>query len=129
MKRHADDCVHCPQCNHHLHTWGEVQQALRKMKAEGVSPTDGGWTVCPACASVIHMRPDGEHVMSTEAQIEAAPLQVKEAIGLQVWMVRTVMEGAKHGILVSFARVQQNPEPVPVDLPSRPAALGSTARH
>jgi hypothetical protein len=106
QKKSPFACVHCPHCDHHLCTWGDVQRAIRAVEETVAAKTDdGGWTVCPRCIRVIHVQPDGEHVAPTEEQVAATSQDVKAAIGRQVWMAQTAKDAMKHGVMVSFSEL------------------------
>lgn len=127
MKKSPLACVHCPHCDHHLCTWGDVQEAIRQAEAHGI-PAEDGWTVCPACTGVIRVERDGEHVAPTPEQIAAQTPQVRGAIDDQVWFAKTIQEGLKRGVLVGFKRVQAM-ETITAEEPKASASQGSSMLH
>ena len=70
MTRDDDDCVHCPHCDHHLSTWGEMRAIMR---SSGRPPHTGAWTCCPCCFAPIKVMADGDHVAPSPGEVAALP--------------------------------------------------------
>ena len=125
MIHSPDECVHCPHCDHHICTWGEIQAAIKKVGGE---VPEGGWSVCERCCEPIHIKPNGEHVAPKKGQIEALSYLMKAEVMRSVFIVKTIHEATHHGLMVSFTPMEgfdrRTSEPIPAH-----AVKGSSLLH